>query len=66
MKIKVWRIMLKLKQNRKTTIRTKFAETKEIDIEDGIGQGKVLSGPEFSALVDEIEVELKAVGFILN
>ena len=51
--------MLKLKQNRKTTIRTKFAETKEIDIEDGIGQGKVLSGPEFSALVDEIEVELK-------
>ena len=58
--------MLKLKQNRKTTMLTKFGETKEIDIEDGIGQEKVLSGPEFSALVDEIEVELKAVGFILN
>ena len=36
------------------------------DIVDGIGQGKVLSGPEFSALVDEIEVQLKAAGFGLN
>ena len=58
--------MLKLKQNRKTIILTKFGETKEIDIVDGIGQGKVLSGPKFSALVDEIEVELKAAGFTLN
>ena len=58
--------MLHLKQNRKITALTKFVETKEIDIVDGIGQGKVLSGPEFSALVDEIEVELKAVGFALN
>ena len=58
--------MLKLKQNRKTTILAKFGETKEIDIVDGIGQEKVLWGPEFSALVDEIEVELKAVGFNLN
>ena len=41
-------------------------EKKEVDIVDGIGQGKVLSGPEFSALVDKIEVELKAVGFELN
>ena len=60
-KDKIWRIMLKLKQNRKTTILTKFGETKEIDIVDGIGQGKVLSGPQFSALIDETEVELKAV-----
>ena len=58
--------MIKLKQNRKTTILTKFWETKEIDIADVIGQGKVLSGPEFSALVDEIEVELTEVGFTLN
>ena len=58
--------MLKLKQNRKTTILTRFGKTKEIDIVDGIGQGKVLSGPEFSALVDEIELELKAVGLGLN
>ena len=58
--------MLKLKQNRKTTIPTRFGKTKEIDIVDGIGQEKVLSGPEFSALLHEIEVELKAVGFGLN
>ena len=63
---KIWRIVLKLKQNRKTIIQTKFGETKEIDIVDGIGQGKVLSGAEFSVLVDEIEVELKRVGFTLN
>ena len=65
-KDKIWRIMLKLKQNRKTTILTKFGETKEIDIVDGIGQEKVFLGQEFSALYDEIEVELKAVGFKLN
>ena len=58
--------MLKLKQNRKTTKLTTFGETKEIDIVDGIGQGKVPSGSEFSALVEETEVELKAVGFALN
>ena len=58
--------MLRLKQKSKTTILTRFGKAKEIDIVDDIGQGKVLSGPEFSALVDEIEVELKAVGFGLN
>ena len=52
--------------NRKTTILTRFGKTKEIDIVDDTGQGKVLSGPEFSALVDEIEVELNAAGFGLN
>ena len=41
----IWRIMLKLKQNRKNTILIKFGEAKEIDIVDGIGQGKVYSGP---------------------
>ena len=41
-------------------------KTKEIEIVDGIGQEKLVSGPEFSALVDEIEVELKAVGFGLK
>ena len=58
--------MLRLKQNRKTTILTRFGKTKEIDIVDGTGQGKVLSRSEFSALVDEIQVELKAPGFGLN
>ena len=65
-KDKIWRIVLKLKQNRKTIILTKFEETKEIGIVDDMGQGKVISGPEFSVLVDEIEVELKTVGFTLN
>ena len=65
-KSKIWRIMLKLKQNRKTTILTRFGKTKEIDIVHGIGQGIVLSGQMFSALVDETEVELKAVGLGLN
>ena len=65
-KDKIWRIVLKLKQNRKTIILTKFEETKEIGIVDDMGQGKVLSGPEFSVLADEIEVELKTVGFTLN
>ena len=65
-KDKIWRIMLKLKQNRKTTVPTKFGETKEIDTVDDIGQGNGLRGPEASVLVDEIEVELKAAGFTLN
>ena len=55
-----------LKQNRKTTTLTKSGETKEIDIIDDICQGKVLSGTEFSALVDETELELKALRFALN
>ena len=58
--------MLRFKQNRKTTILIRIGEAKKIDIVDGVGQGKVISGPEFPALVDEIEVELKAAGFGLN
>ena len=58
--------MLRFKQNRKTTILIRIGKAKKIDIVDGVGQGKVISGPEFSALVDEIEVELKAAGFGLN
>ena len=58
--------MLRFKQNRKTTILIRIGKAKKIDIVDGVGQGKVISGPEFSALVDEIEVKLKAAGFGLN
>ena len=58
--------MLRLKRNRKTTILTRIGKAKEIDIVDVIGQGKVLSGPEFSALVDDTEVKLKAAKFGLN
>ena len=65
-KRKIWKIIIKLKQNGKTTVLTKFGETKEVDMVDLIGQGKILSGLEFSDLFGEIEAELKAGGFALN
>ena len=65
-KRKIWKIIIKLKQNGKTTVLTKFGETKEVDMVDLIGQGKVLSVLEFSDLVGETEAELKAGGFALN
>ena len=59
---KIWRIMYNLCQDQVTTINTKYGPTNEIKLENGIRQGKVLSGPEFGALVDEVEVELRAEG----
>ena len=53
-------VMYNLSQDQVTTINTKYRPTNEIEIENGIRQGKVLSGPEFGALVDEVEVELRA------
>ena len=60
---KIWRIMYNLCQDQVTTINTKYGPANEIELENGIRQGKVLSGPEFGALVDEVEVELRAEGF---
>ena len=54
--------MYNLCQNQVTTINTKYGLTDEIEIENGIRQGKVLSGTDFGALVDEVEVELRAEG----
>ena len=54
--------MYNLCQDQVTTINTKYGPTNEIKLENGIRQGKVLSGPEFGALVDEVEVELRAEG----
>ena len=59
---KIWRIMYNLCQDQVTTINTKYGPTNKIKLENGIRQGKVLSGPEFGALVDEVEVELRAEG----
>ena len=59
---KIWRIMYNLCQDQVTTINTKYGPANEIELENGIRQGKVLSGPEFGALVDEVEVELRAEG----
>ena len=54
--------MYNLCQDQVTTINTKYGPANEIELENGIRQGKVLSGPEFGALVDEVEVELRAEG----
>ena len=52
--------MYNLCKDQVTAINTKCGPTNEIEIENGIRQGKVLSGPEFGALVDEVEVELRS------
>ena len=54
--------MHNLCQDQVTTINTKYRPTNEIEIESGIRQGKVLSGPEFGSLVDKVKVELRAEG----
>ena len=57
---KIWRVMYDLCQGQVTTINTKCGSGNKIEIGNGIRQGKVLSGPEFGALVDKVEVELRA------
>ena len=54
--------MYNLCQDQVATINTKYGPTSEIEIENGIRQGKVLSGPEFGVLVDDVEVELRTEG----
>ena len=66
MRGKIWRVMYNLCQDQFTTINTKFGPTNEIEIENGIRQGKVLSGPEFRVLVDKVEVELRVGGLGIN
>ena len=44
---KTWRVMYNLCQDQFTTINTKYGPTNEVEIENCIRQGKVLSGPEF-------------------
>ena len=60
---KIWRVMYNLCQVQVTTTNTKNGPTNKIEIENGIRQGKVLSGREFGILVDAVEVELRAKGF---
>ena len=55
--------MYNLCHNQVITIKTKYGPANEKELENEIGQGKVLSGPEFGALVDEVEVEHRAKGF---
>ena len=63
MRGKICRVMYNLCQDQVTTKYAKYGPTNKIGIENGIKQGKVLSGPEFWALADEVElraVELRA------
>ena len=62
MRGKIWRVMYNLCQDQSTTINTKYGPTKETELENGIRQGKVLLGPVFWALVDQVEVEPRAEG----
>ena len=59
---KTWRVMYNFCQDRIITINTKYGPTNEIEIENGIRKGKVLSGPEFGELIDEVEIELRPEG----
>jgi exonuclease III len=56
---KSWRLMRRLNQNLTAEIATRFGPTREINIEEGIRQGGVLSGPEFAFLVDRLEKKLQ-------
>ena len=55
--------MYKLNQNLKTTIATKFDQTDAINIEDSIRQGKLLSEPKFTHLIDQRNVVIRAEGY---
>ena len=59
---KIWRVIYNLCQDQVTTIKTKLGPTNETELENGIRQGKVLSGLGFGALVDELAVKLGAAG----
>ena len=63
---KIQKLMYNLCQDQVTTINTKYGPTNEIETENGIGQGKLLSGPECGALVDEVEVELRAERLVIK
>ena len=56
-------MMNKLNQNLKTTTATKLGQTDTVNTEDSIIQGKPLSGPEFSLLIDQRNVDIRAEGY---
>ena len=60
---KLWRIIYKLNQNLKSIIPTKFGQTDAINIGDSIRQSKPLSGLEFTLLIDQLNVDIRAEGY---
>ena len=63
---KIQKLMYNLCQDQVIAINMKYGPTNEIETENGIRQGKLLSGPEFRALVDEVEVELRAERLVIK
>ena len=59
---KLWRILKKLNQGLTTKVRTRYGYTEEIEIEESLRQGGVLSGPEFASYIDDLEKELQQAG----
>ncbi len=55
---KNWEIMRKLNTNLQATIRTKYGNTRKIQIKDSIRQGGVLSVLQYATIIDEIAKEL--------
>ena len=57
--------MYKLNQNLKTTLAATFNQTYDFNIEDSIRRGKPLSGPEIAILIDQINVGIRAEGYVI-
>lgn len=58
--------MHKLYQNHSTRTSTKYGLIKKMQLENGVSREKTLSGTEFGALMDDVEVELVAEGLGIN
>ena len=58
LKGKNWEITRKLNTNLRATIRTKYGNTRQIQIRDSIRQGGVLSVLQYATIIDEIAKEL--------
>jgi hypothetical protein len=59
-KDKVWLKVKELDENLKATVRTKYGNTREVNIKDSIRQGGVLSVTLYATVMDEIAKEIAA------
>ena len=57
---KIWRLAKNLNNNLTTKIKTRYGYTRTISIQESIRQGGVLSGTEFSSLIDNAEQALQS------
>ncbi len=63
-----WALVKKLNENLTATIKTKYGDTRPINIKDSIRQGGVLSVLQYALLMDEISKEIsnKGLGVLLD